>query len=73
MCCCKWIVGMMAVVVTSLAAQAADPYFCVKIKGVDKEISMEVMPAADFKTLENAIKLEQKYFPKIIEKIIMNK
>jgi len=58
----KWIFGMLAVVMASFTAQAGEEYYLVKIKGFDKQIEMTSMSATEYKALEAAVKLEQKYF-----------
>ncbi|MEI7881385.1 MAG: hypothetical protein WCI95_10985 [bacterium] len=60
----KWILGMLAVVVTSVTvhAAAAEEYYIVKIKGLDKQLETTSMSAAEYKALDAAVKLEQKFF-----------
>jgi len=59
----KWMMGIMMVFALSLTVQAADDYYLVKMKGLDKQTEMKVMSVAEFKELETTIKLETKFLP----------
>lgn len=62
----KWVVGMAVVVLTASRIQAGDESYLVKVKGLDKEVEMQVMTAAEYKALDAAIKAEQKIFPQVV-------
>ena len=62
----KWIAGILVVVLTSLTVQAGDDFYLVKIKGLDKQTELKTMSGKDYKALEAAIKLEQKYLPQAV-------
>jgi len=59
----KWVMGVMAIILTSLTVQAGDDFYIVKVKGLDKQTDMKTMSAKEYKALEEEIKLEQKYLP----------
>ena len=62
----KWMMGVVMVVSFSLTVQAAEEFYLVKSKGLDKQVEMKVMSAAEYKELETTIKLQTKYVPAAI-------
>lgn len=71
----QWFLGMMAaglVAVPAMGEEAGkgtekpEPYYVVKIAGMDRTSDTEMMSEAEFRELEKTMKLEQKYFPKAL-------
>lgn len=62
----SWVMGVWLVGLAALTAGAGEDFYLVKVKGLDKRAVIQVMSTAEFKALEAAIKLEQKYLPKAI-------
>lgn len=71
----QWFLGMMAaglVAGTALAEEAGkgtekpEPYYLVKMAGMDRTSDTVVVSEAELRDLEKTIKLEQKYFQKAV-------
>jgi hypothetical protein len=63
----KAILGMgVAVLAVAGWVGAAEPYFLVKVQGLDRTLEMKVMSAAEVKALEKTLVMEKRLFPQAI-------
>lgn len=60
------VAGSVCAVMAEEGAKVSDAAYIVKTMGMDRKIETVVMPEADYKALENTLKLEQKYFSKAV-------
>ena len=65
----SWVMGVWLVGLAALTAAAGEDFYVVKVKGLDKRVAIQVMSMAEFKALEAAIKVEQKFLPKAIAEV----
>lgn len=60
----KAVMGMVvALMAVTGRLGAAEPYFLVKVQGLDRTTEMKVMSAADLKALEKTLVMEKRLFP----------